>query len=263
MRKKVSGILQIFLVLSLLSIAGFLLVSRLHQAPATRSYTHVLSLRTNEPSSSARKVHTSGDATSTQIHYSYDDFSSPQTSILEALETQAIRYAFEHDAYSIEVKSPGLMGWSLYHTPCDDVTVEVEAQPAMPNKPVAVGIIFHYQDDANFYLFHVASNGFYNLELIEHGQTIPLIHWTPFQTSTDNTNASSAMASYSLKVQTQDSFITLFVNGRKLETTTDKTFSYGKIGVAVNTFEENCTDVLSCASTKVYFDNLRVFCSRE
>ncbi len=263
MKKKVLVIVQIILVSSLLGIAGMLLVFLLHQAPATRQQQHALPSHTKEPSSSTKRIRPHNEATSTRVYHSYDDFSNPQTSILDAHETEAIRYAFEHGTYSIEVKSPGLMAWSLYHMPCDDVTIEVEAQPTLPDKPVAVGIIFHYQNDANFYLFHVANNGFYNLELIEGGQTIPLIYWTPFETSADNANISSAMASYTLKVQTQDSFITLFVNGRKLETTTDNTFSYGKIGVAVNTFEENCTDVLPCTSTKVYFDNLRVFCLRE
>lgn len=173
-----------------------------------------------------------------------DDFTRPGQSHFEERNDETIRYSFEQGAYRIEVMSAGMLAWSLAEGSYGDGVVEADATLVGGPPTTAVGLIFRYQDEQNFYLFNVSSTGFYNLELLRDGTWETLIDWTaaPAIRRSGATNR--------LRVELDGERINLVVNNIDLETTSDSTFAVGGTALAVNTFEQSKAIAL--------FDNLRI-----
>lgn len=173
-----------------------------------------------------------------------DDFSDPARSGLETGQDDVSRYAFENGQYAIEVLAPDLIVWSRIEGRYANLAVEVEATLNRGPQRTASGIIFRYQDDRNFYLFSVANDGFYNLEVIENGAWTTLIDWTP------SDSIASEHQPNVLRVQTVGDHITLTINDIRLEETMDSAFSEGQIALVVSTFDKG--------GASIAFDNLKI-----
>lgn len=171
-----------------------------------------------------------------------DDFSDPATSDLDVSEDETSRSAYEDGSYLLEVKEPETLVWSIVGGPYEDVSIEVEAAPGPGAAIVSAGLVFHYQDSENFYLYSVSTDGYYALELLQDGEWITLVDPTLSDEVTSEGNL--------LRVVTSGDQIALYVNDVLLEETSDGTFTSGDAGVAVSTFEES--------PGTVQFDNLVV-----
>lgn len=185
----------------------------------------------------------------------YEPFTNTETGVIQGGQDDYTRSTIEQGSYALHVFSRGLLTWSLVdglYTSKTNLAIEVETTTDQPG--IASGIIFRYQDDDNFYLFNVATNGLYNLELIEHGTWTPLLEWTPSRAIAQVQQAGLPTTNV-LRVELVHNTITLFVNGTRLETTIDDTWNRGKIALAVNTFDQH--------TTTIYFDNLALFWSGE
>ncbi len=167
-----------------------------------------------------------------------DDFASSQRSSLGFGSDATSSYRFTDGAYQIEVNEPEFMVWSRATGRYADVTIEVTATLSAGPTATASGIIFRYQNDANFYLFSVANDGFYGLALLKDDTWQTLIDWTP------STAIASPGQPNQLRIETEGERITLFVNGVKLEETSDSTFQQGEVALAVNTFDEGNATIL-------------------
>jgi predicted DNA binding CopG/RHH family protein len=171
-----------------------------------------------------------------------DDFSSPQRSALTSEEDGISRSTFEDGAYLIEMKEPDTLAWALTNGNYGDIAVEIESTVASGSADVAAGLIFHYEDSRNFYLFRVSSNGYYDLEVVKDDKWQTLIDWT-------QSDAIKTMHN-TLRVETKGSKITLKVNGELLEATQDDARAGGDAGLAVSSF--NTSKVM------IRFDNLLI-----
>ena len=169
-----------------------------------------------------------------------DDFSNPQTSGLEVIDDATTRAVYVAGAYVLAVKQPKKVVWSLIGGPYQDFKFQVDATPVAGSKLAAAGLIFHYQDKDNFYLYSVTSDGYYTLELFQAGKLSILID----PTQSDEISAERN----TLRVETNGDRIALWVNGTLLEMTSDGTFTTGAVGLAVSSFERS-TGAIS-------FDNL-------
>lgn len=167
-----------------------------------------------------------------------EDFADPRRSRFKQVAGDGIAFAFADAAYRIEVQGAGTMAWSLGETRYGDGAVQVEATLAHGPGTTASGLIFRYRDDRNFYLFSVAGNGFYNLELRSDGAWQTLIDWTPTPAIRRPGNPNI------LRVETAGDRIVLYVNGVWLEETRDRTFAAGSAGMAVHTYAEGGAAVL-------------------
>ncbi len=159
-----------------------------------------------------------------------DDFEDPQVSDLGESEDSSSRYAYEQGSYIIEVKQAETLVWALVEGTYRDVVIETSYSVPANSADVAAGLIFHYQDPKNFYLFSVSNDGYYALELLKDDQWVTLIDWTKH-------NVINA-AKNRLRVVLNGDEITLFVNDRQLEKTRDPTFTSGEVGLAVTSFAE-------------------------
>jgi hypothetical protein len=159
-----------------------------------------------------------------------DDFEDPQASNLGESEDRSSRYAYDQGNYVIEVKQSEMLVWALVEGTYRDVVIETSYSVPANSANVAAGLIFHYQDSNNFYLFSVSNDGYYALELLKDDQWVTLIDWTKH-------NVINA-AKNRLRVVLNGDEITLFVNDRQLEKTRDPTFTSGEIGLAVTSFDK-------------------------
>jgi hypothetical protein len=173
----------------------------------------------------------------------YDDFSNPRRSTLTEDEDETSRSAFVQGSYVIEVKESNTLAWALTNGSYQqDMAIEADSAAVSGPTVAAAGLIFHYQDSRNFYLFSVSSDGYYALEVLKNDSWQTLIDWTQSDviTATHNT----------LRVETKGSRITLKANGKLLEATQDDTLSGGDAGLAVSSFE--------ASKVAIRFDNLLI-----
>lgn len=171
-----------------------------------------------------------------------DNFDNPDASVLGADENPSSRYAFEDGAYVVEVKEPETIVWARVDGAYRDARVSVDAEVPPGADVSSAGVVFHYQDPDNFYLFSVTNDGYYMLELLENNDWIVLI---------DSTQSDAIDATRNrLRVETRGDRISLYVNDELLETTSDTTFGDGEVALAVTS--------LADSTAEVRFDNLLI-----
>jgi hypothetical protein len=169
-----------------------------------------------------------------------DDFDSAFASGLGEDDDETARYAYEDGAYVVEVKKAETLVWARVDGSYDNARIEVDTEVPAGAEVSAAGLIFHYQDEDNFYLYSVSNDGYYRLELLEGNEWVVLIDWT----QSDAVDA----VNNRLQVLTEGDAITLLVNGEELEATSDGTFTSGEVGLAVSSLDE--------PSAEVRFDNM-------
>ena len=96
--------------------------------------------------------------------------------------------------------------------------------------PGACALLFRYQDNDNYYYFHVSHNGYYKLGKRLDGQWVNLIEWTASADVYPRENV--------LEVECLGSDITLRVNERELITVSDGAFSAGTVGLLAEAFDD-------------------------
>ncbi len=159
-----------------------------------------------------------------------DNFDNPVSSALPTSEDNDSRYAYEQGRYVIEVKQPELLVWSLIDGTYRNVTIEASYITPRNTSNVAAGLIFHYQDEDNFYLFSVSNDGYYALELLQNNQWTTLIDWTKHQAIDPERNR--------IKVELRNDKIVLYVNNKQIDQTRDPTFTDGNVALAVTSFDK-------------------------
>lgn len=169
-----------------------------------------------------------------------DDFDDPEASGLGEDEDAISRFSYVDGAYLIEVKAPETIVWASVDGSYADARIEIDATVDPEAEASAAGLIFHYQDEDNFYLFSISNDGYYALELLEDNQWIALIDWTPTDAVSPRRNR--------LRLEIRGERIALYVNDELLEATVDGTFSSGMVAIAVSSFAES--------AAAVRFDNL-------
>jgi hypothetical protein len=202
---------------------------------------------TTEADSTAEPVATrtpkpgTGAATS-PILYS-DDFDNEQSSDFTAETNASSVYKFVDGAYQITVTKPKLLSWATMKGDYGDAAITVDANIDGPPASAA-GLIFHYQDDKNFYIYSVDGEGRYELDVYKNDKPITLIPWT------ESAAIKPAGERNSLRVETSGDTIRLYVNDTLLDEVSDSTIANGKAALVVNTFDD--------ANVTVTFDNLVV-----
>lgn len=213
------GCLSVLVLGACLTIGAFTLIGQRVADGVELAATPVESVEEEDPGSSS-----AGGAVLLE-----DDFSDPGVSNLDQSEDETSRSAYEDGGYVLQVKEPETLVWVLVGGPYSDIGVEVETEVARDSDIAAAGLVFHYQDDDNFYLFSVTNDGYYALELLQGGEWIVLID----PTLSDEVDADRN----TLRVETSGGRIALYVNGALLEETVDDTFTSGEVALAVSTFE--------------------------
>jgi hypothetical protein len=170
-----------------------------------------------------------------------DDFTDEQSSSFAPETNESSVYAFVDGAYAITVKKPKLLSWAPVRGTYSDAAIEVETTLDGPEVSAA-GLIFHYQDDNNFYMFRVAGDKSYALDLYKDNEQKHLVDWT------DEPSIKGPGGLNKLRVELKGDLIRLYVNGKLLDEVSDGTFTRGKIALLTSTFDD--------PNATVTFDNL-------
>lgn len=132
--------------------------------------------------------------------------------------------------------------WAVLQERYNRIDFQAEAERLGGPLDNSFGLIFHFQDDRNFYSFEISSDGFYGLSKIEGGQWVDLIPWTPsalIDTRSDRNQ---------LAVTVDGTSFRFFINGTLVDRFTDTSFNQGQVGVIASSYSQ--------AGVQVSFDNL-------
>ncbi len=173
----------------------------------------------------------------------HDTFDRAGGSSLTEDDTDTVSYAFVDGAYAITLKQPNYIVWSPFAGVYDTASAQVDAT-LDTTKENAAGLVFRYQDEQNFYVFLIASDQSYDLELYKQDKLTTLIDWTESET------IKRAGEPNRLRVEMTGDLIRLFVNDRLLDEISDDTFSKGQMALAATTFDKG--------NATATFDNLVV-----
>jgi hypothetical protein len=170
-----------------------------------------------------------------------DEFEDALSSDFADGQTDNASYAFVDGAYEMTVKTPNLIVWKAARGDYGDASISVEATMTS-NETTAAGLLFHYVDDKNFYIFTITDDGRYGLDLYKDDELTTLIDWTesPAINGTGEVNL--------LRVETAGDNIRLYANDQLLSEISDTTLPSGRTAISVNTFDT--------PNVTVKFDNL-------
>lgn len=243
---KIVGIIAGLGVLAcvVLAIGGYLLLAQLGrrvESTFTQINSGLLDATSSaEIVSSAAPTAASADTGAVLLE---DSFDSAGSSEFSSGETDSASYKFAGGAYEITITKPKMLAWAPTRLQYGDTATSVEATIA-GTKLTAAGLLFHFQDDKNFYIFTVSSDGRYSLDLYKDDTPTALIDWTeaPAIKPAGEVNA--------LRVETAGGKIRLYVNDQLLDEVSDSTFTRGKTALVVDSFQDG--------GVTVKFDNLAI-----
>ncbi len=145
----------------------------------------------------------------------------------------------------LTVIGPSQDVWTTMRGSYDDFRLEIDGGLMSGADDTSYGVIFRYQDDANYYQFDVDGQGSYTLGKIVKGDWEPIIDLT----SSDAIQAGQALNHF--EVRAVGDRITVSVNGRRLDQVQDATFARGAIGVTAG--------LDSASTSQVVFRTLRLY----
>jgi predicted Ser/Thr protein kinase len=149
-------------------------------------------------------------------------------------------------AYFVTSTDNGSVMWGVANRSFDDLAIEVDAIQisAGPDDDNAYGVVCREQGDGDGYYLRISGDGYYSIHKAVGGEFEALVDW----------KTSSAIrqgnATNHIQAVCDGSTLTLFVNGQRLTSTEDSTFTQGDIALTATTFEDEMTEV--------HFDNLAV-----
>jgi len=175
--------------------------------------------------------------------FSYeDDFSDPESGWPESGGSTVREYT--GGEYRIMVGATGYTSWASGGAFFTDVDVDVRVRGEDVGASQAYGLLFRFQDNANFYGFLIDPEaGDYALYVREDGSWSVIAGWTVSSAVRTGENSNR------LRAVCQGSQITLYANGQQLTTVTDTTFTRGKLGLLVTNFSD-------ASGADAYFDDL-------
>jgi Tol biopolymer transport system component len=181
-----------------------------------------------------------------------DDFSRADSGWPEQSE-DTYRLGYEGGEYFIEhLQRNDASRWQTYpDLTVSDFTAEVQVRFETEDDFVGAALIWRWQDNDNFYVFRVCNTGEYDLFKRVGGE------WQNLIPRTGSSHINSGMATNRLKVSATGGLIQLYVNDQHLADFTDTSLDRGRVGLYASVY------TASPISTRVFFDNLKVYVSEE
>lgn len=181
-----------------------------------------------------------------------DDFSYPDSGWPVRSE-DTYRLGYEGGEYFVEhVQRNDASRWQTYpDVTLSDFTAEVQVRFETEDEFVGGALIWRWQDNDNFYVFRVCNTGEYDLFKRVSGE------WENLIPRTSSSHINSGIATNRLKVTATGDLIQIYVNDQHLADFSDSSLDQGKIGIYASVF------TASPISTRVFFDDLRVYVSEE
>ena len=154
---------------------------------------------------------------------------------------------YANGGYRIFVNKPKFLTWANPGKSFDgDVVIGVDATKTGGPEDNEFGLICRYQDENNFYIFKISSDGYAQIGKYANGNYVGLSGDQMEQVSGIN----SGKSTNHLRADCLGDTLTLSANDNQLITAKDSDFKSGDAGLYAGTFDTEGTDVL--------FDNFLV-----
>jgi len=153
---------------------------------------------------------------------------------------------YQGGAYAVVSGKTNSTMWGVANRSFDNVAIEVDATQASagPESNNDYGVVCREQGDGNGYYLLVSGDGFYAILKSVGKKFEPLVDWT------ESDAVKQGNATNRIKAVCNGSTLELFVNGERLTSAEDSTYTKGDIALTATTYED--------AATEVHFDNLTV-----
>ena len=141
--------------------------------------------------------------------------------------------------YRILVNTDHSHAWANPGLNIQDAVIEVDAEKIGGSDDNLLGIICRYQNDSNFYIFTISSDGFYGIIKLFNGvhTLIDLENMAYSQV------INQGLSSNKIQADCTGNRLALHVNGEKLLEVNDSTFQAGDVGLIAGTFDTAGTDI--------------------
>lgn len=175
-----------------------------------------------------------------------DDFSNPDSGWeIGEYDGGSVGYASGH--YFVTASSPNEFMWGLAFYTFTDVIIELDTTQvnAPSNDNNAYGVWCRVQANDDGYTFLISGDGYYAIHKVVDGEYEDLVDWT----SSNVINQGNA--SNHIRAICDGPDLALFVNGERLATATDTTYTTGDIALAAASLEED-------SLTEIHFNDVVV-----
>jgi len=173
-----------------------------------------------------------------------DDFEDPSSGWATSSDADG-EIAYRDGQYVFTIFTDIYDFWAWGDENFGDFILSVEADQVSGSDLSSYGVLFRFQDEANFYLFEISKIGQYAVHRKADGDWEALVPWT-------DSPAINAEAKDILRVVCQGSYMNFYINNVHVANVTDSTFLDGRIGFYVTPADgEN--------NLEVAFDNLQVW----
>lgn len=174
-----------------------------------------------------------------------DFFSDPSSGWDRVIEIESIT-DYADGTYRILVNTDHSHAWANPGLNIQDAVIEVDAQKMGGSDDNLLGIICRYQNDSNFYIFTISSDGFYGIVKLFNG-----VHTLIDLENMEYSQViNQGLSSNKIQADCTGNRLALHVNGEKLLEVNDSTFRSGDVGLIAGTFD--------MAGTDIRFDNFVV-----
>jgi hypothetical protein len=175
-----------------------------------------------------------------------DDFSSTSTG-WEVGSWPGGSVGYKSGAYSVVSNGGGDTMWGVANSSFSDVVINVDTQQvsAPANDNNGYGVVCREQGDGNGYYLLISGDGGYAIVKAQNDRFVPLVEWT----RTDAVKQGNA--SNHIEATCNGTTLTLVVNGTRVATVEDSTYSKGDIALTVTSYEDG-------EPSEVLFDNVKV-----
>jgi hypothetical protein len=159
-------------------------------------------------------------------------------------------YSIRNRAYQLLVKTANWLGFAfseeLEGQIITDFLVEVDVAHVSGPLNAEYGLLFHYQDGDNFYLYAISGIGTYSLWRKADGEWTTLIDWTESDLIDSEEDATNRLG-----LLVEDAQITLLINDQLLAQVEDEAPFSGTVGLIAGSFDE--------PNVTVAFDNFALW----
>lgn len=178
-----------------------------------------------------------------------DNFDSPAC-LWQEFSDESGESGCTNNLYSFKVNIPGFTYVVLPETPeiYTDFVLQVKVKQVEGPELSLYGLVYRYEDEMNYYLFAIRSDGYYSVIKINDGVSAYLLDWLKsdfIKTGLHSTN--------NIGVAAKGTQILFLINSTAVDSISNEPLSEGYVGLSVGTFPNQLN------ATVVHFDEVLVF----
>jgi hypothetical protein len=167
-----------------------------------------------------------------------DDFSNPDSGWFIGQEDGSDIY-YDQGGYRILVDRPNIIAWATPDLYFSDVSLEVDATKVAGADENLFGLVCRYQDEQNFYLLVIGSDGWYEIGKYKDGKYSQIEETAGYNGAIHRGRTSNRIRADCIR-----NTLTLYINDLRLVRVTDNDFAAGDVGLTAAAFKIGNTNIL-------------------